>query len=899
MRAHRSTLVFVNSRRAAERLALRLNELRRGRGRRRARSPRPPRLARARGAARDRGPAQGAASCPAWSPPRRSSSASTWAPSTSCPGRVAQVGRARPAAHRPRRPRRRRRLARAASSPSSAPTCSSAPSSRAACARARSRRRVVPRNPLDVLAQQIVAIAAAPARRASRSTTCTRSSRAHLLRASSTARQLENVLDMLDGRYPSDEFGELRRADRVGPHSPARSAPAGAPARSRSPTRGTIPDRGLFGVILPDGRRVGELDEEMVYEARQGQTFLLGATVVADRGDHPRPRASSRRRPACPAPCRSGTAIGRPPARAGRGDRRASRAGRSTQDAGRAAARLRPRRARRPQPARLPARAAGGDRRRARPTARSSSSASATRSATGALCVLSPFGGRVHAAWALALSARIRERVRPRGRRDLVRRRHHRAPARRRRAAAAPSWCCVEPDEVEDLVRRPSSAAAALFGARFRENAARALLIPRRLPRPAHAALAAAPQGAVAARGRAPLRRSSRSCSRPTASACATCSTCRGSIELLRGCDARALRWSRSRRPPPRRSPRRCSSTTSRPTCTRATRRTPSAAPRRSRSTASCCASCSARTSCASCIDAGALEQVEDDLQRRSAHAGARRRRAARPAAPARRPDARTRRASASPSRPTQRRGSPSSTRERRAAAVRIAGEQRWIAAEDAGPLPRRARRGAAVAACPRLPRADVPDALERLVLRYARTHGPFETAELRARYGVDPGAALRGARARAASSCAASCGPAARRREWCDPRCCGGCGGASLAALRREIEPAERSAPGALRCRPGRASTAHAAAGAGVDRLREVLVPLQGLRAARELWERDVLPRRASAPTRRPGSTSSAPRGEVVWVGAGVGRRTGGRALLPRRRGRCSARPPRRPSRR
>ena len=42
---------------------------------------------------------------------------------------------------------------------------------------------------------------------------------------------------------------------------------------------GTIPDRGLFGVHLPDGRRVGELDEEMVYEARPGQTFMLGAST--------------------------------------------------------------------------------------------------------------------------------------------------------------------------------------------------------------------------------------------------------------------------------------------------------------------------------------------------------------------------------------------------------------------------------------------------------------------------------------------------------------------------------------------------------------------------------------------------------------------------------------------
>ena len=60
--------------------------------------------------------------------------------------------------------------------------------------------------------------------------------------------------------------------------------------------------------MLPDGRRVGELDEEMVYEARPGQTFLLGASIVADRGDRPRPRHRHARARASRAPCRSGAA---------------------------------------------------------------------------------------------------------------------------------------------------------------------------------------------------------------------------------------------------------------------------------------------------------------------------------------------------------------------------------------------------------------------------------------------------------------------------------------------------------------------------------------------------------------------------------------------------------------
>src|SRR5262249_17920365 len=90
--------------------------------------------------------------------------------------------------------------------------------------------------------------------------------------------QLENVLDMLDGRYPSARFAELRPRivwDR------AKGTMRGRPgARQLAVANaGTIPDRGLYGVHLPDGRRVGELDEEMVYEARPGQTFLLGAST--------------------------------------------------------------------------------------------------------------------------------------------------------------------------------------------------------------------------------------------------------------------------------------------------------------------------------------------------------------------------------------------------------------------------------------------------------------------------------------------------------------------------------------------------------------------------------------------------------------------------------------------
>ncbi|MBW8059917.1 MAG: DEAD/DEAH box helicase, partial [Solirubrobacterales bacterium] len=134
---------------------------------------------------------------------------------------------------------------------------------------------VIPQNPLDVLAQHLVSMAALDEWEVDEvERLVTASEPFHDL----SREQLENVLDMLDGRYPSDRFAELRPRivwDRTAGTMHGRKG-----ARQLVVTNaGTIPDRGLYGVHLPDGRRVGELDEEMVYEARPGQTFLLGATT--------------------------------------------------------------------------------------------------------------------------------------------------------------------------------------------------------------------------------------------------------------------------------------------------------------------------------------------------------------------------------------------------------------------------------------------------------------------------------------------------------------------------------------------------------------------------------------------------------------------------------------------
>ena len=239
--------------------------------------------------------------------------------------------------------------------------------------------------------------------------------------------------------------------------TPATSSPScargssgtGSPARVRGregaralavQNAGTIPDRGLFGVFLADGRsRVGELDEEMVYEARSGQTFVLGASswrieeITRDRVI------------VSPPPARPADAVLE--GRGGRAARRARRARsgelarelrRDRRRRGRRAAAPRelPRRARRGQPG-----ARTSPTRRRRPAWCPSDRAIVVerfRDEIGdwRLCVLSPFGARVHAPWALALGARLRASDRQRGARDLVRRRHRpctcRTPTRRR-----------------------------------------------------------------------------------------------------------------------------------------------------------------------------------------------------------------------------------------------------------------------------------------------------------------------------------------------------------------------------------------------------------------------------------------------------------------------------------
>ena len=219
-------------------------------------------------------------------------------------------------------------------------------------------------------------------------------------------------------------------------------------------------------------------------------------------------------------------------------------------------------------------------------------------------------------------------------------------------------------------------------------------------------------------------------------------------------------------------------------------------------------------------IDAGALEQLEADLAAPLACAPRDlARRAARPPADARRSDGRRRSATACSPSSTPRRCSPSWFASAARSRCGSAREQRYIAAQDAG-LYRDALGVMPPSGLPDAFLEDVPDALRALAVRHARTHGPFTTAELGARYGVDVASVLRELEAAGTlvrGELRPLSHPLARagEREWCDPDVLRRLRRASLAVLRREIEPAERRALATF-LPSWQGIDRHAAAGAG-----------------------------------------------------------------------------------
>ena len=347
-----------------------------------------------------------------------------------------------------------------------------------------------PRHPLDVLAQQVVAAVAMD--------DWTVDDLLTLMRRSAPFTELPesvfaSVLDMLAGRYPSDDFAELRPRLVWDRDADVLTARPGA-QRLAVTSGGTIPDRGLFAVFLVGtegsgsdggrgGRRVGELDEEMVYESRVGDVIALGASswrieeITHDRVlVSPAPGEPGR------LPFWHGDALGRPAA-LGRA------VGEFLRTVGGAAD---------PDPLLDPS--GLDDRARANLLAyladqraavgRLSSDADIVverfRDELGdwRVVIHSPYGAQVHAPWALLLGARLREET------GLDAQVMHaddgivlRLPDTDDEDSArrVTDLLAMDPEDIEAGVTRELGGAA-LFAARFRECAARALLLPKRRP---------------------------------------------------------------------------------------------------------------------------------------------------------------------------------------------------------------------------------------------------------------------------------------------------------------------------------------------------------------------------------------------------------------------------------
>jgi ATP-dependent Lhr-like helicase len=731
---------------------------------------------------------------------------------------------------------------------------------------------VVPRNALDVLAQQIVAIAASADEEAP---VLVDDLHALVTRTHSYAELsrplLENVLDMLDGRYPSAEFGELRPRivwDRVaGTIRPRKGARQLAVTNA-----GTIPDRGLFSVTLPDGRRVGELDEEMVYEARPGQVFLLGASSwrIEEIG---RDRVIVTPAPGVPGavPFWRGDSVGRPK-QLGEAIGAFSRWA-VDQDAETLM--------REHDLDELAARNLLDYLREQQDATRVLPSDTTVvierfRDEIGdwRMCVLTPFGGRVHAAWALALSARIREDLGLEA--DAIWSDDgiivHLPDADEGPGA---ELVLIEPDEIEDRVVAELGSSA-LFGARFRENASRSLLIPRAYPG------RRTPLWQQRLKSQTLLEVAKRYAQFPVI--LETYRECLqdvldlpGLTDLLTKLHRREL--SLVEVDTPTASPFASSLLFDYVATYMYEGDTPNAERRAAALSLDrdLLRELLGQDELRELIDPDALQTVADDLQHRSERTRAATRDEV--------ADLLRRLGDLTVAEVAERSHEPAAAEswlstlfdERRAVRLRIGGEERWVAADDAG-LYRDALGAVPPGGLPDAFLADVPDALTQVVARYARTHVPFTTEELRDRYRVDASAVLAALEA-AGTLVRGELRPGGISREWCDPDVLRRLRRASLASLRKEIEPAEQRALAAF-APSWQGVDRHAAAGAGRDRLREVLVPLQGLALPADVWERDVLPRRIGAysPTWLDELCAS---GEVVWVGAGALGRSSGKVAL------------------
>ena len=728
-----------------------------------------------------------------------------------------------------------------------------------------------PRNPLDVLAQQIVAIVG-DGRLAGRR--AVRAGPAAPRRSPTCRARLRGRARHAVRPLPVRRVRRAAAARHLGPRARTRSSAREGAKRVAIANAGTIPDRGLYGVFLagaPARRPPASASSTRRWSsrARAGETFLLGASTLAHRGDHARPRARL--------------------AGAGRAgqdavlERRAARAGRSSSAARSASSsrELRRRSRRAAALARLDKEHAST--RRPPRTCCSTSPISARRPAhvpddrtiviercrdelgDWRVCLLSPFGGRVHAPWAMAVARRLRDERRPR-RRDDVDRRRLRGPlpghatSRPIRGCCCPtptrsrSWCCAS-----SARRRCSPRASA-------RPPARALLLPRRRHGGAHAAVAAAQARRRPARGRGAVR------------------LVPDPARDLPRVPARRLRPAGAGRDAardPRAPPCACVTVDSHDAV--AVRRVAAVRLRRQ-------LPLRRRRAAGRAAGAGAVGRsgaAPRAARRRRAARAARsrraRRRRARAAAPrARAPRAHRRRRprSAAAARRSHaaeieaRVGDPGGTAAaiddagaRRGArcAVPVAGEPRLVAVEDAAATATRsARRCRRACRWRSSSRSAMP--LLDLVRRYARTHGPFTAGEVARRFGARRAPSSRSAaaarRRRRAPASKASSGPAARTASGATPsvlrqirrRSLAGCGTRSSRSNRPTLGRLSRPWQGVTRPRRG------------LDALLDAVETLQGAPLVASVLEREILPARDRR--LRAGATSTRCSPPARWCG-------------------------------
>jgi len=701
--------------------------------------------------------------------------------------------------------------------------------------------------------------------------------------ASLSRTAFEGVLDLLSGRYPSDEFGELRPRltwDRVRNVVTARDGAA----RLAILNAGTIPDRGLYGVFLAftEGKsvRVGELDEEMVFESHPNETFILGASTwrIVDI-THDRVLVT-------PAPGEPG----KMPFWKGDGPGRPLEFGR------RIGAMVRELRAL-PQAAALtrlvndhdldPG-AAENLLRFLADQAESTGQVPDDRTIVvercrdelgdWRVCVLTPFGSRIHIPWAMAVSARIRAAGGPEvetlwGDDGFV----LRFPDTDEPPDA--DWILVEAAEAMQLVLRQLGSTA-LFAGRFREAAGRALLLPRRRAdqRSPLWQLRKRSYDLLSVASRYPkfplLLEAYRECLRDVFDMPAL-------IEILKEVEERKLRVHvvETRKPSPFASSLLFSYV--------ANFMYDGDAPLAERRAQALTIDQDqlrellGEADLRELLDAAAIAEVEEAAQCLAENYRARSADGMH--------DLCLKLGDVSREELARRVISTDLLahidrliRSRRLLELRIAGEKRLIAAEDAA----RYRDGLGIPLPPGLAAAllePVAHPVLELVRRYARTHGPFTLREAADRFALDTEAVEHVLRQLAAEGRVLEGGfrPGGLHREWCDAEILRQIRRKSLARLRREVEPVEQHTlarflthwQGLLA--PRRTGTAH------LDALLDAIENLQGAPLPASLLETSILPARIVDYTPA-GLDTLVAAGEVTWAGVEpIGERDGRIALF------------------